>query len=197
MVYISLQQASKLCPYSQEYLSLRARQGKLKAVKLGRNWVCTKEWLQEYIANSGNYKKRGARMIDPPRNLPIYAPDAEMWEDEIPADIERQRAFQRKFQFAFAVVLVAALSLASLFQGREQFFPIAEKVREEVISFAASFEDTAQKKGFVVGKGVQVFFGAVSLAVVRQPADESWSEVAKEYFAWLSEQVRNISSKGY
>ena len=47
--YISLLEASKLCDYSQEYLSLRARQGKLKAVKLGRNWVTTKEWLNKYI----------------------------------------------------------------------------------------------------------------------------------------------------
>jgi hypothetical protein len=47
--YISLTEASKLCNYSQEYLSLRARQGKLRAVKLGRNWVTTKEWLSEYL----------------------------------------------------------------------------------------------------------------------------------------------------
>ena len=47
--YISLAEASELCEYSQEYLSLRARQGKLKAVKLGRNWVTTKEWLNDYI----------------------------------------------------------------------------------------------------------------------------------------------------
>ncbi len=50
--YISLAEASKLCNYSQEYLSLRARQGKLKAVKLGRNWVTTQEWLNEYIKSN-------------------------------------------------------------------------------------------------------------------------------------------------
>ena len=37
--YISLEEAMKYCEYSQEYLSLRARQGKLKAIKIGRNWV--------------------------------------------------------------------------------------------------------------------------------------------------------------
>ena len=46
--YISLQEAAQYCGYSQEYLSLRARQGKLKAVKIGRNWVTTKEWVQGY-----------------------------------------------------------------------------------------------------------------------------------------------------
>jgi len=50
-IYISLAEASKLCDYSQEYLSLRARHGKLKAIKQGRNWVTTKEWLNGYIKN--------------------------------------------------------------------------------------------------------------------------------------------------
>ncbi len=48
--YISLQEAIKYCNYSQEYLSLRARQGKLKSVKIGRNWVTTKKWVEEYLS---------------------------------------------------------------------------------------------------------------------------------------------------
>ena len=51
--YISLQEAVKFCNYSQEYLSLRARQSKLKAIKLGRNWMTTKEWLGEYLQQNG------------------------------------------------------------------------------------------------------------------------------------------------
>jgi len=47
--YISLREASGCCSHSQDYLKLRARQGKLKAVKIGRNWVTTKEWLSEYL----------------------------------------------------------------------------------------------------------------------------------------------------
>ena len=55
--YISLDEATKHCKYSQEYLSLRARQKKLKAVKLGRNWFTTKEWLSEYLLSVDDYKK--------------------------------------------------------------------------------------------------------------------------------------------
>ncbi|MBU4082825.1 hypothetical protein KKB98_02695, partial [Patescibacteria group bacterium] len=50
--YISLKEASELCSYSQDYLSLRARQGKLKAAKMGRNWVTRKEWVKEYVAKA-------------------------------------------------------------------------------------------------------------------------------------------------
>ena len=50
--YISLAKAAELCEYSQDYLSLRARNKKLRAKKLGRNWFTTIEWLEEYsIAN--------------------------------------------------------------------------------------------------------------------------------------------------
>ncbi|KKT17555.1 MAG: Fic family protein [Parcubacteria group bacterium GW2011_GWB1_43_6] len=53
--YISLQDATKFCNYSQEYLSLRARTGKLKSVKLGRNWVTTREWLVDYAGRVEEY----------------------------------------------------------------------------------------------------------------------------------------------
>lgn len=81
--YISLSEATKLCKYSQEYLSLRVRQGKLKGVKFGRNWVTTKEWLDNYIQRVHLYKQelkkkrerkikvRKVKKIEPPPNLPI------------------------------------------------------------------------------------------------------------------------------
>lgn len=54
--YISLKKAADYSEsYSQDYLSLRARQGKLKAKKLGRNWVTTKKWVDEYISEINKY----------------------------------------------------------------------------------------------------------------------------------------------
>jgi hypothetical protein len=38
-------------PYSQEYLSLLIRQGKIAASKNGRNWVTTKKAIAEYFKN--------------------------------------------------------------------------------------------------------------------------------------------------
>jgi len=37
---------------------LRARQGKLKAIKLGRTWFTKKEWLEEYIKRTEEYKAK-------------------------------------------------------------------------------------------------------------------------------------------
>lgn len=47
--YITLADASEQSPYSQEYLSLRARQGKLRALKRGRTWYTTGGWLDDYL----------------------------------------------------------------------------------------------------------------------------------------------------
>ncbi len=61
--YISLAEASGQTPYSQEYLSLRARQGKLQAKKVGRDWVTTSEWVSDYLiqAKAGNPAAAKAR----------------------------------------------------------------------------------------------------------------------------------------
>lgn len=70
--YISLQEAAKHCSYSQEYLSLRARQGKLRATKLGRNWVTTKKWLKEYLNGVEEYNNLKDKKIKPVR--PVARP---------------------------------------------------------------------------------------------------------------------------
>lgn len=94
--YISLAQAAELCAYSQEYLSLRARQGKLKSVKLGRNWVTRRIWLEDYIKTIEAYNGKNGKALkekipqelvaetlivpeekkdaEPPENLPTGEP---------------------------------------------------------------------------------------------------------------------------
>ena len=46
---IPLKELAEQSPYSQEYLSLRARQGKLDAVKLEKIWYSSTRALQEYL----------------------------------------------------------------------------------------------------------------------------------------------------
>lgn len=48
---ISLANASKLTPYTQEYLSLLARKGRLHALKRGKAWVTTRKDIEEYLAS--------------------------------------------------------------------------------------------------------------------------------------------------
>jgi hypothetical protein len=46
--WISLAEAAVGTRFSQEYLSLLARKGRLEAIKHGRNWVTTRRAVQEY-----------------------------------------------------------------------------------------------------------------------------------------------------
>src|SRR3989338_7281311 len=48
--WISIQEAAHHAPYSQEYLSLLARRGKIFAKKIGRNWYTTHEALKSYVS---------------------------------------------------------------------------------------------------------------------------------------------------
>ena len=47
--YISMLEASKLCSYSQEYLSLLARKKQIFSKKIGRNWCTTAEAVGGYV----------------------------------------------------------------------------------------------------------------------------------------------------
>lgn len=46
--YISLKEAAQFSRYSQGYLGLMARRGKIHAIKRGRNWLTTREALADY-----------------------------------------------------------------------------------------------------------------------------------------------------
>ena len=50
---LPLKELAKGTPYSQEYLSLRARQGILDAVKTGKAWHSSKRAVEEYLAEHG------------------------------------------------------------------------------------------------------------------------------------------------
>ena len=46
---ISLSEAALHTPYSQEYLSLLARKGRILAWKKGRNWFTTANIIEDYL----------------------------------------------------------------------------------------------------------------------------------------------------
>ena len=54
--FIPLREAVQYCDYSQEYLSLLARKGKLSAIKLNREWLTTREAVEEYVLLHGQKK---------------------------------------------------------------------------------------------------------------------------------------------
>lgn len=85
--FISLAAAAKMTNYSQDYISLLCRQGKMKAEKLGRNWVTTKEWVYEYVDRTDG---KGASVV--PVKVKEVEKKAEEKEKEKESKAEKREA---------------------------------------------------------------------------------------------------------
>ena len=153
--YISLKQATKFCSYSQDYLSLRARQGKLKAVKFGRNWVTKKEWVDEYLRLVKEYKTRitdkkrvaiqkAQKKI--PEPTPVFKPVPTFSEPVSPRAI------------AVVVALVFIFTSVGFLLAYPYFEPAAEKVRgfikDSAIEVTIDIKEFASDIGTDIGEGI-------------------------------------------
>ena len=66
---LSLKEAADLSPYSADYLNLLARKGKIKAAKIGRDWLITKADLFEYLEKQQSDSRQRANVISKYLNL--------------------------------------------------------------------------------------------------------------------------------
>src|SRR3990167_7024399 len=82
-LYIPLAEAASYVPYSQDYLSLLARKGKLHAKKIGRNWHTTVEAVLEYHKNQKQFVSDNTSdfVSDQTPQLADYVPP-ESFQDE-------------------------------------------------------------------------------------------------------------------
>jgi len=195
--YISLQEATKFCAYSQEYLALRARQGKLKSVKLGRNWATTKEWLEDYAGKVVEYNnsinniktkkeetiKAEAKKYSPPENLPIVRfPNLKLGLEDL------------RFGFAAALLLTLILDgvifeQKSLVQGYNDLVPQIEEIAGAgdllVKNTAQNMVDLSQG----IGKLSDDF---IVVTANYQDGLKLLSNVFEKYSQWLKGQASEI-----
>src|SRR3989344_4010368 len=157
--YISLAQAAQQSSYTQEYLSLRARQGKLKAVKIGRNWTTKREWLEEYISQAEEYKNgtdsRSGNQVSAgnlvskisespaPENLPVelFPGDPETVPWNVPW---RQKLFGALRIGAVTAALVFLVLFGFAF-GKEGWYQAAREADRIAQSIGEEFDSNAQK----------------------------------------------------
>ncbi len=149
--YISLQEATKYCNYSQEYLSLRARQSKLKAIKFGRNWVTKKEWLNEYLRGIEEYNDSFAKekkVIAPPKNLPT---EEQLKKDVIGLDVRKALKPELQIRFGFVVIFILSLIATNLVFSQESF----KSVYQDVSTFIGSIDKRIDEVLVDMSKGAQ------------------------------------------
>ncbi|MDZ4295898.1 MAG: hypothetical protein U1A16_00835, partial [Patescibacteria group bacterium] len=83
---ISLIEASRRCAFSPEYLNVLVLRGKLKAIKIGRNWFTKDEWLKDYLQAE---RKVGRPRKSPPINFTGHAPQQNRTTVRRPGIVER------------------------------------------------------------------------------------------------------------
>ncbi|MCK4859194.1 MAG: hypothetical protein KAS87_01405, partial [Candidatus Omnitrophica bacterium] len=101
--YISLFEAAKISGYAQDYLSLLCRQGKLKGEKIGRNWVTTYQWLDEYQQNLISDMVSEKKSIMPKKDFKQI--------ESIERIIEKKNKFLKRIKVPKIPELVLATSL--------------------------------------------------------------------------------------
>lgn len=171
--YISLKEATRYCKYSQEYLSLRARQGKLKAEKIGRNWLIKKEWLEEYLARTEEYNNKLAikkaekiqEKAPPPGDLPIGE-----FDESVPARLVETQRRASVLRFGFAAVMIFIVLVTGIVFSFRMLQGKTPVVVREV-------EDSIESWVVVVGRGevAEVWRNTVN--------------VFRKYFKWVGQQV--------
>jgi len=182
--FISLQEATKYCSYSQDYLSLLARLEKLRSVKIGRNWVTTKVWLQEYLQKIEDYDNGGntlrpIKTVPPPDNLPII--EESLYELSFPALDEKLPISKIKFAIAFSLVCLifvvsGVVGTASLKSFCKDLNPYAQKISESFLQVSEiTFEKIAKQK-FIAG----ILSGTIS--------------TVKDFSKWLGRGIKFVFS---
>jgi len=182
--YISLQEATKYCSYTQEYLSLRARQGKMKAMKIGRNWVTREEWVKEYAREAEAYAKhireKNAREISA-QLKEIKAPETELPKLELP-ELKLPKIKLPEFKFpelrlpdlkpylkpALNLGLVSLLVVAGVSLSKVDFSKIAANVSQSLSQ--ENLKDSARETAISIGEYSQwleeTIFGSVKKIVL-------------------------------
>ena len=160
--YISLQEAKKYCSYSQEYLGLRARQGKLKAAKFGRNWVTKKEWLEEYLKKVEEYNNKNhlKKPVSSPKNLPV---------EKIPV-----------LRFGFVTALVFVLLAAGITFGKGSFKNVYRDIESYTYIIGGAGDVIVEKTAEVLAETISDFPQILS----RTRA--SIGDIFKEYGQWIA-----------
>ena len=179
--YISLQEATRHCSYSQEYLSLRARQGKLKAIKFGRNWVTKEEWLGEYLQQIEEYNRMvmrnkpsssppprlaawsGARYLNNKKVLKETSPP-----ENLPIEIERPVS-SISISLGFVTALTFILAITTIFYSQETFRNAYQNATPLIVELNESFDkgmlDLGQKFAEEISSYVYILGGAGDIVV--------------------------------
>jgi uncharacterized protein YecA (UPF0149 family) len=177
--YILLREATKYCHYSQEYLGLRARQGKLKAVKFGRNWVTKKEWLDEYLNKNQKSKIKNQKFVKPAENLLVESSVQQTGSAQL-----RMRDFLeiRQPSFSLIIALIFVLVVAGIFLFGESFASAYQALDPYLIKISQAIVLSAKE----ISEETKDFYGKIGLLIFK---------IGKDFKEGLGVLITEINKK--
>jgi len=202
--YLSLKEATEYCDYSQEYLSLRARQGKLKAMKFGRNWVTTKDWIDEYRVAVVEYNNKQTKtsseqkIFQPPSNLPISEALLGKNQDDyslelLSFDSNKAKSIKpgTKIRFGLVVIFTIFSLIASIAFGQESI----KNVYHQLDSFTETISQEFDEKSVETAEAA---FSYIDKLVSIQIPDlvESIKPHVEAYIIRTQEQILQYYNTG-
>lgn len=142
--YITLTKAAELTPYSQEYLSLLARQGKIACRKIGRNWYTTIKAIKIYLQERAEKKFEAMEA----KNFSVFAsspaPDISEFQPDILFDKYDQHAPISAPPFLYQSASLLKNELKSLKQRiKTRLNPLSERL---LVFLAAKIGEENNKK---------------------------------------------------
>lgn len=193
-IYITLGQAAQDTPYSQEYLSLLVRKGKLDGRKFGRNWYTTKIALQEYAARQQDWFLKKAHRESGRDDLPAVhgSPVSDAASEILSPTASRSPPHNPLAQFlehigreAIVVALTLALSVSVGAAG-------LHAVREWRNGHAGVVEDVSPRTMFEDAKAVFVRVGEALSADIESLA--SLADAPLRRFKYMGTSPRKRDS---
>lgn len=207
--YISLREATKYCSYSQEYLSLRARQRKLKAVKFGNVWMTKKEWVEEYLNKMRKYKENrvsagskrlNAKTLERKQPKPVIFQKPEM--------IVYQSHFEIAILLAFLSLFLSVIFFNTdlLIGGGRILNNLAEKTSEEMLVFSDSLKmvwptmtslkvslDDYKLAYFQLPRELRIDEEKISSSVLSAKiSTKELTHSFREYFTWIGGGLKKV-----
>ncbi|MDD5146411.1 MAG: helix-turn-helix domain-containing protein [Candidatus Pacebacteria bacterium] len=176
--YISLAEGAEYSGYSQDYLRFRIRQGKLKAKKIGRNWLTTKEWLSEYAQRVAEYKvklQKAPVLLETEESEEVEKPKEESVES---VEAEEEPSMNEE------VGPLAAVAKKDETEDEEETGEEDYDDDDDGLIFQAKKPETEVRCGpeETPQEGFQVFFNPEPMAIFQEaempPTDPHWLRYA-------------------
>jgi len=206
--YLSLSEAAKKSPYSQEYLSLRARQGKLKAIKQGKKWLIKQEWVDEYISLMDEYREDTIKKSDQEQELIIESKELIVESKELitePKEFIKDKEIKDtvlpvKYNFALTATMAFLVLFSSYIIAGGGIDQIIEDFNLSNSELAISFKEGVNDISYKISNGesgLSLVYELNEYAIdptLLSYDNTVWEETASvfsSYFSWLGDELKD------